>query len=470
MKDFFTPLKLESMFEPPPLKQTEFTFQAPIATSTPIPPVPQTPANKQLQRVAAAEGTPLKLFQFTYDTYTREHLSAMVDSIAVVPSGSASPPGTRLRSAKRVKLSPASDFVNSDVGVTIGRPVVEGGKSREGGESRRDWRERAAEAKAIMDDIRKGDWSTMSSRFSVATPPAETSGGAKYANVRNEAASLMAAIKKRVFSGGSDVEASYYHEPEQEEQPPAPTRVASASSLLRVPSASSQATTASSAFGGTTTSDSSRPSVPSYTKHPGQPPNHMTTIRPADVREALVERVGDMVFDRARGVWVREGEESFTFDDGEDSDEHEPSRPGTESQTLGDSEGEEEEEEEETNDLVAAFPMPPESRPLTPENTHTITPPRSSPPQPVSVLKTKTHTTRLKRRSVSFSDGRRDGPIVGLESESDSEVDEQPAEAVSARSRRLERLVDDLALDESEEELNFGVASRSTRSVFLSFW
>ena len=82
---------------------------------------------------------PLRLFQFQYDTFTRDHLSAMVDSIAIN-----SPPGTNagntsspfglptvseasapfnsieLRSAKRVKLSPVSDFDGSENGSSYG--------------------------------------------------------------------------------------------------------------------------------------------------------------------------------------------------------------------------------------------------------------------------------------------------------------------------------------------------------------
>jgi len=87
--------------------------------------------------VAPMMDPPLRLFQFQYDTFTRDHLSAMVDSIAInSPSGSntgnlvantSSPFGLppvseatsqfssiELRSAKRVKLSPASEFHGSN--------------------------------------------------------------------------------------------------------------------------------------------------------------------------------------------------------------------------------------------------------------------------------------------------------------------------------------------------------------------
>jgi hypothetical protein len=88
----------------------------------------------------------LRLSHFQYDTFTRDHLSAIVDSIAVhSPSGgngtvSASPDSFRhglsrvsevtgtiiwdVRSAKRVKLSPRSDYYGESSGpvALIARP------------------------------------------------------------------------------------------------------------------------------------------------------------------------------------------------------------------------------------------------------------------------------------------------------------------------------------------------------------
>ncbi|KAJ7505561.1 hypothetical protein B0H11DRAFT_1796409 [Mycena galericulata] len=186
MKDFFTPLPLERMFEPPtppigptpvppvPSAQPEspsdeiletdmpnmvsfhgrkaslacqFTFAAPRADclnvdaekpsypqaqSTPTPPF--APNN-----AAPATDPRLRLFQFQYDTFTREHLSALADSIAVnTPSGA----GTRsdgrlstvseasfsdLRSTKRVKLSPPSDYgEGAGAMASIARPKIFG--------------------------------------------------------------------------------------------------------------------------------------------------------------------------------------------------------------------------------------------------------------------------------------------------------------------------------------------------------
>lgn len=115
----------------------------------------------------------LRLFQFQYDTFTREHLSAMVDSIAVnTPSGGsgttlskeATPASTssntsisRLRSAKRIKLSPASDFSDGGDGAAlIMRP-----------NSRRDY---VGESKSLMEKIRQArDYSTISTQ-GLSTP------------------------------------------------------------------------------------------------------------------------------------------------------------------------------------------------------------------------------------------------------------------------------------------------------------
>ncbi|KAF8630823.1 hypothetical protein AX17_005182 [Amanita inopinata Kibby_2008] len=198
IKDFFTPLPLETMFEPPTPPETKssrslaplptiishgsqeeivetdmphmssfhrrkpsmackFTFSIPrdgtsnqkTLTSVPLPQGQCTP-NPLLTPHAPPPATDprLRLFQFQYDTYTRDHLSAMVDSIAVnTPSGSAtgttpSPTNcypalshvsevtssnvSHLRSAKRVKLSPHNDLYGegAGAGASISRPKL----------------------------------------------------------------------------------------------------------------------------------------------------------------------------------------------------------------------------------------------------------------------------------------------------------------------------------------------------------
>lgn len=147
----------------------------PNAQSTPLP--PHTPMQAPGDMLQPPLTDPrLRLFQFQYDTFTREHLSAMVDSIAVnTPSGGSGTAGSkdttpaasslasehsisRLRSAKRLKLSPASDFSeDGDGAAVIIRP-----------QNRRDY---VGESQSLMDKIRQArDFSTISTQGVTATP------------------------------------------------------------------------------------------------------------------------------------------------------------------------------------------------------------------------------------------------------------------------------------------------------------
>ena len=139
----------------------------PQAQSTPNPP-PAPPHN-----VAPSTDPRLRLFQFQYDTYTREHLSALVDSIAInTPSGTgttATPTSfnqglsrvsevsdaaamTHIRSTKRLKLSPSSDFNGEGVGsrATVSRPKLYG-------------KDYVGESRSLMQQIKQArDFSTIS--------------------------------------------------------------------------------------------------------------------------------------------------------------------------------------------------------------------------------------------------------------------------------------------------------------------
>ncbi|KAH9924609.1 uncharacterized protein BXZ73DRAFT_50337 [Epithele typhae] len=165
--------------------QSKFTFTAPRPSpfnpAGPAPDAQSTPGPRGGTRNLNPPGTDprLRLFQFQYDTFTRDHLSAMVDSIAVnTPSGDgggsaprsfrSTPSGlspvnetsfSRLRSAKRVKLSPSSDFSNNmgDGAAAIMRP-----------DSRRDY---VGESRNLMEQIRKArDFSTVSTVASESSP------------------------------------------------------------------------------------------------------------------------------------------------------------------------------------------------------------------------------------------------------------------------------------------------------------
>ncbi|KZT20011.1 hypothetical protein NEOLEDRAFT_1172770 [Neolentinus lepideus HHB14362 ss-1] len=235
IKDFFTPLPLEKMFEPPsppsinsasasqsdamgsvdpsqhdevgasgsdtdssehqdamaenayhPM-QCRFTFSVPrshvLASNTPQ--AQSTPGLLRFARRGLLPATDprLRLFQLQYDTFTRDHLSQLVDSIAVnTPSGSSggepspavndafacmatqlsrvsetSSP-SRLRSIKRIKLSPTSDY-GDDEGhrAIIRRPIL-----------RRDY---VSESKSLMQQIKQArDFSTISTRLEATSP------------------------------------------------------------------------------------------------------------------------------------------------------------------------------------------------------------------------------------------------------------------------------------------------------------
>jgi protein NUD1 len=235
IKDFFSPIALERMFDPPSPRTSVFSSSNPSArydhssplqsstiqtssitsigdqeglsnrrpTSTslrpdmscpftfsvphPVPlthiasssPTQDQNATRTTTAVAPLTDPPLRLFQFQYDTFTRDHLSAMVDSIAVnSPSGSntgnflastSSPFGLapvseasahsssiELRSAKRVKLSPPSGqySLKSRTSSGVGRPV-----------RRKDY---VGESRFLMAQIK-------SARHSFSTPPSTAS-------------------------------------------------------------------------------------------------------------------------------------------------------------------------------------------------------------------------------------------------------------------------------------------------------
>jgi protein NUD1 len=233
IKDFFSPIALERMFDPPsprtsvspssnpsaridhhrPLQsptiptssitpiggQERHTNRRPTGTSLrpdmscsftfsvphPVPlthiasssPTQGQNSTRTTTAVAPLTDPPLRLFQFQYDTFTRDHLSAMVDSIAVnSPSGSntgkflpstSSPFGLppvseasahsnsiELRSAKRVKLSPPNDLHRLKSRSSLGRPA-----------RRKDY---VGESRFLMAQIK-------SAKHSFSTPPSAAS-------------------------------------------------------------------------------------------------------------------------------------------------------------------------------------------------------------------------------------------------------------------------------------------------------
>ncbi|KAG2115465.1 hypothetical protein DEU56DRAFT_841154 [Suillus clintonianus] len=252
IKDFFSPLALEKMFEPPsppPSRPTALALQsAPTVPSrlcqAYTPNDSQTDLESRGQPTAAlslnslappgssveckftfavsrtnvsvpqAESTPgvysiarppmtdprLRLFQLQYDTFTRDHLSAMVDSIAIntTPSGgSAEGNGTSrsiprlalvnvqeatvsddtpIRSIKRVKLSPPSHYYGEGdgAGATIARPMV----------SRVDY---VGESRSLMQQIKAArDFSTISTTGGLQSPESQTNNRAEALNTQSK--------------------------------------------------------------------------------------------------------------------------------------------------------------------------------------------------------------------------------------------------------------------------------------------
>lgn len=176
---------------PQEARNYQFTFAPPGSTSfnplgesTPAPP-------SRLPNGPPPTDPRLRLFHFQYDTFTRDHLSAMVDSIAVNTPSADTTPSTadgsphgisraserslsRLRSSKRIKLSPASDFSSpsGDGAAFIMRPVSK-------------TRDYVGESRNLMEKIKQNrDFSTVSTTASVLSPnvkkpsesPAESAG------------------------------------------------------------------------------------------------------------------------------------------------------------------------------------------------------------------------------------------------------------------------------------------------------
>ncbi|KAF9267601.1 hypothetical protein L218DRAFT_920669 [Marasmius fiardii PR-910] len=320
IKDFFSPLPLERMFEPPsplgasPQPSSQYkSSPEPISKSVPIPLItaPQS-TNSESDEILAtdipgmasfdgrkpslacqftfaapretwlnpnasklypqAESTPghlhfpntgpssseppLRLFQFQYDTFTRDHLSAMVDSIAVNTgpgSGTTNSPTTphnflskvseipstnsdlsHLRSAKRLKLSPKTDYEVNRSGageVSLARPRIYGkdyvGASQSLMQAIKDARDFSTVSTVVSmrhddrDDDRDGQRRESVNRSwvkhdqpaaspSIVVPTPKPTAGYSSSRFREQAATLMAQLKddmrgqKRLFSGESE--------------------------------------------------------------------------------------------------------------------------------------------------------------------------------------------------------------------------------------------------------------------------
>ncbi|KAK0464720.1 uncharacterized protein EV420DRAFT_1760699 [Desarmillaria tabescens] len=496
VKDFFSPLPLERMFDPPSPPPQPTTSLAPptlpnnarFTFTVPIPPpafqsTPNPPPQPTVTRTPGA----LKLFHFQYDTYTREHLSALVDSIAPSQSFPSSEPTpsrsadadadefSRLRSAKRVKLSPRSDY-SKEEDIRISRPRIYG-------------KQYLGESRELMQQIRSArDFSTVSTvtsgKSNRSSPAPVSRPGYSSSKYRQDAANLMAAIRdnvqsppesnkapgKRVFSGSSDVEASYYHDERTPSQLPtsrstsasydsnpnereaAVEEVAAGVARLQVsqpPYPSLRSDDLNRLVSSSTTTGSTL-TAGSYVKHAGpSDKKQLLTIRPTEV--AMPARMGDMVYDPRQMRWVRQDQQgddqssnADVFGDIEslrdgDEEEHHQEERRTDVELSRVTEEEDDEEEIgltsfETDEVVAVMTgdistdSADDDPPLVPvvvedDPPSSPDPDTSGRPAVRPVLKNYNYTTPLSTpvtkttmhpRSVSFSDGKRDGQIRGL--------------------------------------------------------
>ncbi|KAJ6584656.1 hypothetical protein B0H19DRAFT_1105892 [Mycena capillaripes] len=241
IKDFFSPLPLERMFEPPtppiasmPVPSVpaaepnspsdeivetdipnmvsfhgrkaslacQFTFAAPrgqvLQPAAPSYPQAQSTPTPQfaLNNAAPTTDPRLRLFQFQYDTFTREHLSAMADSIAVnTPSAGTRSGGrlstvseasfTDLRSTKRVKLSPPSDYgEGAGAGASIARPKIYG-------------KAYVGEAHSLMEKIKQArDFSTISTVVSAANSSPGSGDGNDGNALKNDKSSAYEQLRR----------------------------------------------------------------------------------------------------------------------------------------------------------------------------------------------------------------------------------------------------------------------------------
>ncbi|KAG8214791.1 hypothetical protein J3R82DRAFT_9927 [Butyriboletus roseoflavus] len=171
---------------PKPTLEGPFTFSVP-RQSPRFPQAESTPGNMYSAANPPMTDPRLRLFQLQYDTFTRDHLSAMVDSIAVnATSGSAEGSGssptsiqrvlfkpqqtpvsddTPIRSVKRIRLSPPSDFYGegAGAGAVISRPRT----------PRVDY---IGESRSLMQQIKQArDFSTISTNLTTQTPATDSS-------------------------------------------------------------------------------------------------------------------------------------------------------------------------------------------------------------------------------------------------------------------------------------------------------
>ena len=478
-KNMFSPLKLETMFEPPEAtrpyqrpesppawsldEQKPFTFSSDPPDQkdyrfTFCPPrAPTPPALSTSTPDHDANKSKLRLFQFNYDAYTRDHLSALIEAIPLDSSSHTMPDegifsrkrdsdetSPVFRPPKRIKISPKEDEDGP------ARPPKYGNILKR--VARTPYR---TPGRSLVMDVIEED------RFQPHTSPtAYRSTASSTVNASESSRSLTGeelALKMRQVALVS-----------QEEGNAGPSQYSQA-----------RRTSNTAPRNRDTTTTMAQQRFPSAT-------TNMTHIGPTDI-SPLPDQIGVMQFDRAALRWVRRaGEESDdpfrdleSVRDGQMQNQVELSLDPDEQHPIelltGLADEDVVEDSPESSPDVRLPPLPIARQPRVIEPPGMVTPIANrfgskTAPTPIrSALRRVNIATPLdnrvgepgsssgKLRSVSFSDGRRQGRIRGLHVEEEDEStmensfatgpsghEDQNSILPSLRTKRITAMLDDL--------------------------
>jgi hypothetical protein len=473
-KHIFSPLKLETMFEPPPTdnklqppvlekalpavgeNHTSFHFDDPKSMSgyqfTFYQPHKRTP----LPNIADNTPSKLRMFQFQYDTYTRDHLSALIDSIAINSSSNTTPnqcsegdhepeENFAFRPTKRLKLS---------------SPAGKSGPRRHLPHSKRSPRARNSQ----LSDSRSFTHAVQTSRASNPSAPTHRSTASSTVNateslIADHVEKLGHELSQSVIVAEADVWK------EQGSESVVGSRKSSATMQPMIRNDVNPSRT-----------HSAQPRFPSNI-------TNITRIGPTDI-SPVPEQIGKMQYDKGAFRWIkRVGEESedpfYDIESGDhagQSDRPHSTRKETDHSRIDDqcpsapplvpiislTDGDK-------SILPIAISRPLLTVPSTPLGTPGRITSRANPTPIRSALRTTPLAQKNpdptwssgKPRSVSFSDGRLSGRIRGLHPR---EPDEETTESEivitsiansrslqpSLRTRRIGDMLDDL--DETSRE------------------
>jgi len=346
-KDIFTPLKLETMFNPPSPQETrvptpEQSLNSPSSKRIDVAPERDVPflfsgrdSSNHFPFTFSVQRSPpdpvqhncadpqvdksrLRLFQFHYDTFTRDHLSALVDAIPVSSSSfsasltsihdSIDSPSklSHYRPAKRIKLSPPEHLPRARRRhrLSLSRNAPAGGR-----------KEYIRESESLMQTI--ADARSFSSQPAHTSPPANKP-PEREENEDSEDVGLEAQEKLKDVNPGGDssvgfrrqaanLMAQMRRDTRRSISPMSVTAEISALSIGTNPPLRSL----------------ERRRCANLRAHASAGGVRLTQIMPKDVPE-LLERVGDMVFDPQKMVWTKETDQDPNPNAGADETSDDP--------------------------------------------------------------------------------------------------------------------------------------------------